>query len=234
MTFLIHIVFLLFAPETSWAKSKLDQAVLAEYLKIQKEFAESSCNLAAEQNYKNLDTKYRGDGNFIPTTLDQKVDQKTVSANLPLIKEKIAWIKSQSESLKKITSFEETLQILKRIENEVTVLQEAKKDYFFAKKADQKKDIEERATKQFAQLMREVENLKNSAPYLLSFKFPLDHLSLRAEYEKFKAMGTKEARAKANSIYLYRRVVQDGSYDENLTSNDSVIRAGFEDRKSVV
>lgn len=228
MYFFIHVISLLFASPDLWAKSKLDQAVLAEYLKVQKEYAETTCSLAAEQTYKELDVKYRGDGNFIPVAFDQKVDQKTIKANLPLIKEKIAWIKSQSELIKKISSFEEVQQILKRIENEVLVLQEAKKDFFFAKTNEQKKDIEERAQKQFTQMMKEVENLKNAAPYLQSFKFPLDHLGLRAEYEKFKGMNTKEARAKANSIYLYRRIVQDGSYDENLTRNDSVIRAGFD------
>lgn len=228
MLFLIHITLLLFLPLDLWAKSKLDQAVLVEYLKIQKEFAETTCGLATEKTYKDLDVKYRGDGNFIPVAFDQKVDQKSVKANLPLIKEKISWIKSQSEELKKNKDFEPIRQILKRIENEVQVLQEAKKDYFFAKTAEQKKDIEERAKKQFVQMMKEVENLKVAAPFLQSFKFPLDHLSLRADYEKFKGQNTKESRARANSIYLYRRIVQDGSYDENLTRNDSVIRAAFD------
>ncbi len=228
MLFLINLFTILLFASPAMAKSKLDQAVLTEYLKIQKEYAESSCNLQTEQTYKDLDIKYRGDGNFIPVLLDQKVDQKTIKSSLPVIKEKIAWIKSQTELLKKTESFEEVLQTLKRIENEVVVLQEAKKDFFFAKKAEQKKDIEERSKKQFTQLMKEIENLKVQAGFLLSFKFPLNHLALRAEYEKNKILGTKEGRAKANSIYLYRRIVQDGSYDENLTRNDSVIRAGFD------
>lgn len=213
----------------AWAtKSKLDQAVLNEYLKAQKEFSDTLCTPGVEKTYKELDTKYRGDGNFIPVLLDQKVDQKTIKATLPLIKEKIIWIKSQESNVNKVESFEEVSQTLKRIENEVAVLQEAKKDMFLAKTKEQKADIQERAKKQFTQLMKEVENLKNQAPYLLSFKFPLNHLALRADYEKFKGIATKEARSKANAIYLNRRVVQDGSYDENLTRNDSVIRAGFD------
>ncbi len=228
MHFLFHMIMLWLLPQDLWGKSKLDQAVLAEYLKVQKEYAENTCSLAAEQTYKDLDIKYRGDGNFIPVSLDQKVDQKTVKASIPLIKEKIAWIRSQAELLKKASNFEEVKQILKRLENEVQILQEAKKDHFLAKKASQKKDIEERAQKQFAQMMKEVENLKNAAPYLQSFKFPLDHLALRGDYEKFKVLNTKEARLKANSIYLHRRIVQDGSYDENLSRNDSVIRAAFD------
>jgi hypothetical protein len=39
----------------------------------------------------------------------------------------------------------------------VVVLQEAKKDFFFAKTAEQKKDIEERSKKQFAQMLKELE-----------------------------------------------------------------------------
>ena len=222
------VISLLSAPGSIWAQSKLDQAVLTEYLKVQKEYAETSCNLQTEQTYKDLDLKYRGDGNFIPVQLDQKVDQKTIKASLPIIKEKISWIKGQTEALKKIENFEEIFQTLKRIENEVVVLQEAKKDFFFAKKAEQKKDIEERSKKQFAQMLKELENIKNQAGFLLSFKFPLNHLALRAEYEKNKVLGTKDGRARANSTYLYRRIVQDGSYDENLTRNDSVIRAGFD------
>ena len=213
----------------AWAaKSKLDQAVLNEYLKAQKEFSDSSCTPGVEQAYQELDNKYRGDGNFIPVLLDLKVDQKTIKATLPLIKEKIIWIKSQEDNAKKAENFEEISQTLKRIENEVAVLQEAKKDLFLAKTKEQKADIEARAKKQFTQMMKEVESLKTQAPYLLSFKFPLNHLELRAEYEKYKGVATKEARSKANGIYLSRRVLQDGSYDENLSRNDSVIRAGFD------
>lgn len=213
----------------AWAaKSKLDQAVLKEYLKAQKEFSDWSCTPGVEQTYQELDNKYRGDGNFIPVLLDLKVDQKTIKAALPLIKEKIIWIKSQEDNAKKAENFEEISQTLKRIENEVAVLQEAKKDLFLAKTKEQKADIEARAKKQFTQMMKEVESLKVQAPYLLSFKFPLNHLELRAEYEKFKGIATKEARAKANAIYLSRKVLQDGSYDENLSRNDSVIRAGFD------
>jgi hypothetical protein len=228
MHFLILLLtFFVFQADVS-AKNSLDQGVLNEYLKIQKEFSESSCKLGVEEAYKDLDTKYRGDGNFIPVLLDQKVDQKIIKAALPEMKEKIAWIKEQSAELKKNSGFKSIYETLKRLENEVVVLQEAKKDYFFAKTKKQKNNIEERAQKQFSQLMKEVETLRTEATFLLSFKFPLNHLELRAEYEKYKGQSTKEARSKANAIYLHRKIVQDGSYDEKLTRNDSVIRAAFD------
>lgn len=211
-----------------FAKVKLDQVLLNDYIKVQKEFTQALCRSGVEQTYADLDLKYRGDGNYIPVTLEQKVDQKTIKAALPLIKEKIIWIKVQEGNIARLSGFSQILQTIKRLENEMTVLQEAKKDFFFAKTKEKKSDIEDRAKKQFTQMMKEVENLKTSAPFLLSFKAPLNHLTLRGEYEKFKGLATKEARSKANALYLNRRILQDGSYDENLTRNDSVIRAAFD------
>lgn len=224
---IVTLFFLL--SNNAWAaKKNLDQNVLNDYLKAQKQFSDSSCNPGIEKTYKELDTKYRGDGNFIPVLFDQKVDQRAIKATLPIIKEKIIWIKSQEKNILKLESFDEISQTLKRLGNEVAVLQEAKKDMFLAKNQKQKNAITERAKKQFTQLMKEIENLKTQAPYLLSFNFPLNHLSLRADYENYKGGVSKESRTRANEIYLYRRVVQDGSYDKNLTRNDSVIRAGFD------
>lgn len=227
MLFLIKIVSLAFFPHFLFAKNQLDQAVLNEYLKSQKEFSDSVCRPGVEETYQKLDLNYRGDGNHIPTLLDNKIDQKTIKASLPLIKEKVAWINEQLKKLEK-NNFKEGLEILKRIENEVELLQKAKKDHFFATTKKKKKIIQTLSQKQFIQLLKEVEALKNAIPFLLSFNFPLDHLDLRVEYEKYKEAATKEARSKANLIYFKRRIYQDGTYDEDFKRNDSSIRAGFD------
>lgn len=228
MLFLVQIATFIFLANPVLAKPKGDKAVLAEYLKVQKEFSNIACKPGVAQTYAELDLKYRGDGNYIPVTIDQKVDQKTIKAAIPLIKEKIVWIKVQENNISKFKEFSEIKDTLTRLQNEIELLQEAKKDFFLAKTKAKKDDIEEKAEKQFSQMMKEVEKFRNAVPFLLSFKFPLDHLELRADYEKAKKLTTKEARSKANSLYLNRRILQDGSYDENLTRNDSVIRAAFD------
>ena len=229
MLFNIISAILFLLVNNAWAaKANLDQSALNDYLKAQKIYSDSSCNPGTEKLYKDLDTKYRDDGNFIPILADQKVDQKTIKTILPLIKEKIIWIKSQENNVNALENFKEITETLKRIENEVLVLQEAKKDMFLAKTKKQRNAIEARAKKQFSQLLIEVDKLKSQAPFLLSFNFPLNHLELRADYEKFKSSSAKDSRLKSNAIYLYRRIVQDGSYDENLSRNDSVIRAAFD------
>ena len=227
---MLSIIFhLLFTVELHASTvTKLDQALLNEYLKIQKEFSQKVCSLGTEKKFEELNLKYKGDGNFIPVTIDQKVDIKSIQANIPFLKEKIEWIQSESDRLSKIENLAEIKGILKRIDNEVQLLQQAKKDHFLAKDPQKKMLIEKEARNQFNQLLKEVELLKQSASFLLSFKFPLNHLSMRAEYDKFKVLPGKESRLKSNMVYLFRRVVQDGSFDSSFSRNDSVIRASFD------
>ncbi len=210
------------------AGDRLNETILSEYLRLQKEFAMESCRPGTEDAFLKLDKEYRGDGNFIPVLLDEKVDLKTVKNLLPLIKEKGDWIQTQIDSIKKIENIKELRFEIDRVENNVSLLQEAKKEYFFANNDTKKDEIKKKASKQFYQLLKEVEHLKDQIPFLLSFKFPVNHLALRSEYEKNKNVSTKEARARANSIYLFRKIVQDGSYDEDLSRNDAVIRSAFD------
>ena len=203
-------------------------SVLDEYLKVQKEFSNQSCTPGTEEAFLKLDKNYRGDGNFIPVLLDEKVDLKTIKNLIPLMKDKIIWIQSQIDFISKIDNLKNLRFEIDRLENDVSLLQEAKKDFFFASNKNKKEEIEKRASKQFEQLLKELDAFKNKIPFLLSFKFPVGHLALRAEYEKYKSLATKEARSRANSVYLFRKIVQDGSYDEDLARNDAVIRSAFD------
>ena len=217
-----------FLLNVSLAKDHLNETILSEYLKIQKEFSDESCKPGTESAFMKFDKSYRGDGNFIPVLLDEKIDLKTIKNLIPLMKEKSEWIENQIEFIKKIENIKTLHFSLVRIQNNVSLLQEARKDFFFATDQVKKEELEKNANKQFDQLLKEVEQIKNQMPFLLSFKFPVNHLALRAEYEKFKNLDTKEARARANSIYFFRKIVQDGTFDEELTHNDALIRSAFD------
>lgn len=228
MKHLILFVFFLLSSSMAFARNELNESILAEYLKLQKEFSNESCTPGTEAAFESLDKNYRGDGNFIPVLLDEKVDLKTIKNLLPLMREKTLWIQTQIDFIKKIEDFRPLRFDLDRLENNVSLLQDAKKQFFFNNNPAEKETIKGKAVKQFEQLLKEVELLKAQVPFLLSFKYPVNHLSLRAEYEKYKYTPTKEARARANSIYLFRKIVQDGSYDSELTKNDAVIRSAFD------
>lgn len=225
---LIFFTFIQLCAPLALASVQLNESILTEYLKLQKEFYKESCTPGTQESFQLLDKNYRGDGNFIPVLLDEKIDQKTIKNLIPLMKEKGIWIESQINFIKKIGDPQSLRFQLERIKNDVSLLQEAKKEYFFASDKIKKGNIQKKAAKQFEQLLKEVEFLKAQLPFLLSFKFPINHLSLRGEYEKYKHTPTKEARSRANSIYFFRKIVQDGSYDEDFSRNDSVIRSAFD------
>lgn len=210
----------------SSASDQLNETILAEYLKLQKEFSVELCGMGTEQAFLSLDKSYRGDGNFIPITLDDKIDLKTIKSHLPLMKEKEMWLQAQIDFLRKLQNTKDLRLEIKLLNNNVSLLQEAKREYYFAQKS-KRENIEKRAAKQFEQFLKELSYFKNKIPFLLGFKFPIDHLALRSEYETYKNQSNKEARARANSVYFYRKVIEDGSYDDELTRNDSVIRSAF-------
>ncbi|MFA6238970.1 MAG: hypothetical protein WC635_16655 [Bacteriovorax sp.] len=228
MKYLILFAFFNCSTVIVFAKSEINEQIVADYLKQQKEFSTESCTPGTEESFQTFDKNYRGDGNFIPVLLDEKVDLKTVKNLIPLLREKSEWIQRQIDFIKKLENYQDAQFTISRLENDVSLLLEAKKEYFFTSDKLKKESIQKKARNQFEQLLKEVEQLKAHVPFLLSFKFPINHLSLRKEYEKFKNAQTKEGRARANSIYLFRKIVQDGSYDEDMTRNDSVIRSGFD------
>jgi len=210
------------------AKERLNDRIIDEYLKLQSEFSTESCKAGTEEAFQKLDRSYRGDGNFIPILLDEKVDLKTIKSLIPLMKDKGQWIQAQIDTLSRVQDLKAARNQIDEVEKEVYLLQEMKKEHYFSNDKAKKDEIAKKAAAQFAQLLKDVVALKEQVPFLLSFKFPVNHLALRAEYEKFKTQNTKEGRARSNSIYLFRKIVQDGSYDEEIVRNDAVIRSAFD------
>lgn len=220
---------LLFFPITLVvAQTKLDKATIEEYLKVQKEFNTESCNLAVTKKFEELTLKYKGDGTFIPLLPNETIDQVAINKNAALFDEKLAWLESQKNYVKELKNFSKINDSLKRIENEMNLILEAKKDFYFSKDEKKKVKIRERAQKQFTQLLHEIETLVSVSPFLLSFKFPNNHLELRTQYDANKDSKLAQKIIEANTIYLKRRIIQDGSYDESLIRNDSSIRASFD------
>lgn len=228
MRIIILILGVFFSSSKISAQVRSDESILAEYLKLQKEFSNQSCKPGTEAAFLELDKNYRGDGNFIPTLRDDKIDLKTIKNLIPLIQEKKVWIQNQINLLKKTQSIKELKFIIDRLENNTALLLDARKEYFFLNDKEKQEKVEAKSRLQFQQLLRELEQIKVQIPFLLSFKFPINHLLLRSEYDKIKNLNTKEARFRANSVYLFRRIVQDGTYDENLVKNDAAIRSTFD------
>lgn len=208
---LMPILFFFFLFSTNvFSKTQLSENIVTEYLKLQKEFSHESCRLNTEDEYRALDKNYRGDGRYIPVLLDGKLDSHVLKNSMSLINQKSLWIQNQIEYLKTTDNFSILIKLLDKIDDELD-------EYY-----------KEKNQKHVDQIFSILEQFKEQAPFLLSFKFPLNHLELRSEYERYKNGNSKESRLKANSIFFHRNIVQDGSFDDELVKNDSSIRAAFD------
>jgi hypothetical protein len=78
LTPLLVIILVLAISPKLHATTGLNDSILTEYLKLQKEYSDESCKAGTESAFQDLDKTYRGDGNFIPISLDEKVDLKTI------------------------------------------------------------------------------------------------------------------------------------------------------------
>lgn len=219
-------LFFLFFFNLAFAETRLNSATIEQYLKIQKEFYDQVCTPGTEVQYQKLLKEYIGDGNYIPTLLDEKIDLKTIKSSISLIDLKLKWIDQQYNYVQLQNDFNKQLELIEKIKRLNTELQDLKKNYFVLKKnspetLDKSKSI-------FKEIVVNFEELKNLSPFLLSFKFPVDHLALRAEYEKVKETNDKNLRARANLIFFFRKVIQDGSVDEETNKSDSTVRASFD------
>lgn len=74
-------------------------------------------------------------------------------------------------------------------------------------------------------LKESFEKLLMKVPYLLSYKHPVDHFKLRKQYDEYKHAKEGRLKRKANSIYFYRALVQDGSFDYKNKKRDKFLRA---------
>lgn len=209
MTSCFIFILLLFS-EGIFAKVPLNEGILNEYLKIQKEFSNSVCTNNLPSDFKILSKNYFGDGRYIPTTVDEKLDYGVIANFLSLMTEKSTWVNSQFEFVKNTTDFSDLLKILDLLKSEL--------DSYYR----------DRNNIHIDKLKSLLDEFKNKAPFLLSFKFPLDHLKLRGDYDRYKNSSVAEPRHRANSIYLYRKIVQDGTFDEEMVRTDSATRAAFD------
>jgi len=207
---------ILLAPHSLRAMNRLDLATIDEYLKIHKEFTHALCTPQKEQQYNQLLKDYQVFGNYIPTQLDEKLDLKTIKSMLPLIDEKILWLKEQKNQLDQLANFEQQKKETAKLKKLYQEILDLKRDHFTIKHS---KENLQKAREKFVEFKQVFDGLKTKVPFLLSFKFPVNHLLLRSEYEKYKESMNRDDRQHANMIFFFRKIVQDGTLDENFKSD---------------
>ncbi|MEI8347006.1 MAG: hypothetical protein WCG27_06040, partial [Pseudomonadota bacterium] len=154
---------------------------------------------------------YLGDGLFVPAITSKKLDEDAVRKFIPELQEKKKWIEKNIEILKGHKTFQDLRKNIQEINGLIPGLLNFQKEFQDNKNQEQKEKIRHLSSEKMAELRTKVDKLVEIIPFWTSFQYPVDHFKLRQDYDRYKDSIDPEGRAKANRIYLQRRLVQDGA-----------------------
>lgn len=214
------------APQTALVKFPGSRkTVIKKYLKEHKRFFKKLCRPGTEQKFYVLNNKFRGSGFYVPGLPNSKLDILTVNRFIPELERKKEWIDFQKKRLsKRKKDFKKEIAKLEEFRKTIKQLLEYKGNHFEIGTATDKEKARIRSKYLLIKFKNEFQQYLKKIPFLLTYRHPNDHFDLRLTYDNYKgSQDIKEAR-KANEVYFYRKIVQDGASDPNNTRSDTFMR----------
>lgn len=190
-------------------------------MRYHKQYFKYTCSGSSDQVGEKLYKRFVGDGVYIPFNLDGSLDKETIKENLPVLIERRTWLRNIFSRLDKKRSFRAELGQLRDLKKEFNKVQAIKIKYY---KNPSKKNTElvKARTKNF---LKTFEKYLDGLYFFHSFRFPVDHFYMRAEYDRYKGIDTPEGRQSANNVYMLRKIVEDGGIDKKRGRSDLQLRA---------
>lgn len=197
------------------------RSVRKDFLKIHKEFSSVTCTSGADTKYEELYRDFRGGGEFIPV-LDQrkKMDLQTVKDHLHYFVRKKKWMTAMIRNVGSRSNFEDVFAQIEIVRDDINEYLNYHKNYLESDKKNERLVWSIKRRDQFKHFKKSFYDLMDMIPFLKSFEFPVDYLELRKRYDELS--GVDERRA--NQVYFYRKLVEDGAQDENHRRSDSFLR----------
>lgn len=198
-----------------------DYRIQKEYLKIHKQFSNAVCK-GSDRTYDSLYKKFRGEGYFVPVQGKTKLDKEAISKNLPLLEDKIVFINRAIKRLKTFRSFKIQQRHIRKLEKSFKNLQKVKSDYYQSARNKEEILIDgSEKLKHFKKVFLETQNLFF---FLMPYRFPVDHLQMRKDYDYYKTVNTTSGQKRKNDIFFRRKIFEDGSQDPKTRASDTFIR----------
>ncbi|MFN8369456.1 MAG: hypothetical protein U0T83_02395 [Bacteriovoracaceae bacterium] len=192
---------------------KPDHVYINDYLKIHKEFVTELCQKNDPDKFNELFKNYSGEGFFLPLTEDDKINFAAINEALPELKLKIDWLRATIKTLENSKNLPDYSLELKELNNQIEKLLKLKEQ--FDKKWVEKKKITKANRIELNNLRTIFDKLILKIPYLLHYKFPIDYLDLRKEYETYKNGKKAKLPRMAQKIYILRKIIEDGAPTES-------------------
>ncbi len=226
----------IFASQTSFAEFEYEQPInwsgniykiINNYTKLHANFSKEICRPGDHAKYQKLIKLYRGQGYYLPKFEDD-IDRKAIIKNLHHFRKKLKFIDKQITRLKKLKVFPNYALLSEPIDVKVNSLLNLKKQHHHTLKSEDKLRILNESKIEMTQLKKIFEIFVDQLFFLKSYNFPNDFLENRKIYESFKGKPGSKNKMKANEVYFYRRLTEDGAYDPNLTRPDKYLRTALD------
>ncbi len=204
---------------------KNEEKIVKRFNRYHKEFTRSLCKPGTEEKFWDLFRAFQGSGYYLPRTVKDELDRKTLNRFFPEILKKKEWIREQKEKLLKIKSFKDLKEELKSLESDVETLIKYKEQYEESDNDSDKISIKNKSKYLFLTFKKKFLDFLKKVPFLTSYRYPVDHFELRENYDEVKGSENPEKKLRANEVYFYRKIVQDGAQNPNRSHSDRFLRA---------
>lgn len=214
-----------FSDSLKSALNRPHDKIITNYLAVHQKYFSQLCTPGTEERFNQLHKNFRGFGFYIPTRLDDQLDLERVIQFLPDIKEKKTWILGLIEYVNQLESksFTQLRSDIKTLQDLFEQLMQDKKKYYF--ETSKRDEFEKKSNQRLSTFSNKWQKFLGKIPFLLSFRHPLDHFDLRKRNDYFRSKEGEQARLKANEVYFYRQIVQDGAQNPDRSRSDAFLRS---------
>ncbi len=207
---------------------KNKRSTLAQYNKVLKKYSKVLCTPDTESLFWKYMGQFSGNGFYVPSKINKKLDLVTVNRFIPELERKRKWIQHLKIEISKNKKFEKEIKEVKDFQDVIKQLLEYKRQFFESDSSVGKERARMRSKYLFINFRNNFKLLLKKIPFLLSYRHPIDHFDLRLTYDKNKKRDTIAKNIKANEVYFYRKIVQDGAHNPNLSGSDTFLRAAID------
>ncbi|MCO4792458.1 MAG: hypothetical protein KC493_02005 [Bacteriovoracaceae bacterium] len=218
------------APRASLVKFPYNKKkTIDRYLRQHKKFFKKMCRPGTEQKFWNLNGKFRGSGFYVPGLPSSKLDILTVNRFIPELERKKKWIETQAKVLNsRKRKFKSEVKKIEEFKNIIKQLLEYKGQHFESTKATDKEKARIRSKYLVIKFKNDFQKFLKKVPFLLTYRHPNDHFDLRLTYDNFKGSQIEKEARKANEVYFYRKIVQDGASGPGNSRSDTFMRTSLD------
>ncbi|HAZ11901.1 MAG: hypothetical protein A2X86_07380 [Bdellovibrionales bacterium GWA2_49_15] len=212
------------ASESKDFGAQISPSTLHQYREISRQYVRELCSSGTENTYYKRLAAFNGDGSFIPLLPDGSLDSDTIIQHVPLIEEKITWIEKNLVLLDGNHDFQEINSQIDVIEKKVDLALDLKKDFFESTDVVSKGELQQKSSILIKEIQALFEAVLHDAPFLKPFKYPVNHLRMRGEYDRFKFREDVLGNRFSNRIFFARRILEDGAPTHNQSKSDIFFR----------